>query len=298
MNIIHKSRLESQMTLIKKRDFSMNMNRHHLVVALMSVGALGVTACTTPQVVKTEPMTTSPVMVKSHNTDKAHSDWSYSGSNGPEFWGDIQDASACKMGQEQSPINITAVTPSTTAAPIINYSQSANLKVNDDDHTIAYTPTTQNNTITLNNERYVLKQLHYHVPSEHQLGGKNYPGEMHFVHANSTGNIAIVGVMLQNGEANDVLRILLNGTQLTVENEVEFTANKVDLSALIPTMPTFYHYSGSLTTPPCSEKVQWYIVKQPLALASDQLAIMTDLYEGNNRPVQSQGRRLVQQLSN
>ena len=276
------------------------MQLRFLAVTIMTISAMGFTACSSNYKVSKEQPTDTSVAVVTPNKqsgDVHHPKWSYTGHTGPESWGDVEGASACKIGKAQSPINITKVTASSVSAPTINYSQSTDVRIHDNGHTVVYTPTTNDNTLRLNNDTYVLKQFHYHTPSEHQFGGQNYPGEIHFVHANSEGNLAVVGVMLEIGQANEVLRILLNGTQLTVANDDEFTAHKVDLSALAPAAPTFYHYSGSLTTPPCSEKVQWYFSKQPLALASDQFAIMFDLYDGNSRPVQPQGSRTVQQLS-
>lgn len=268
------------------------MKPHHLAVALIAVSTMGISACSsTNQAIKGETTPTSS------QTQGGEPNWSYAGNTGPEYWGDAENASACKMGQEQSPINITQVTSSAANVPAINYSQSANVQINNNGHTVVYTPTTEDSTIELNNERYVLKQFHYHMPSEHQFSGQNYPGEIHFVHANSAGDLAVIGVMVKPGKANEVIRVLLNGTQLSTENKAGSTANKVNLSALAPAMPTYYHYTGSLTTPPCSEKVEWYVSKQPLELASDQIAIMTDLYDGNNRPVQSQGNRTIEQLS-
>lgn len=289
------------------------MSRHCLSTALMLLSAFGLSAsftgCSNHQALEKMPTVASPTVSKSghkptehkessHKTSKAHPAWSYTGATGPEFWGDLDHASACKIGQAQSPINITQVIASEGTAPTINYSQAANIKVNNNGHTIVYTPTTTANAITLDGEQYTLKQFHYHIPSEHQIAGKNYPGELHFVHANAKGNLAVIGVMLQPGQANTVLRILLNGTQLSIENNVDFTANNVNLAALIPQAPTFYHYDGSLTTPPCSEQVQWYVTKQPISLANDQFAIMYDLYNANNRPVRPQGERVVEQLGN
>lgn len=289
------------------------MSRHRLSVALMLLSALGISAsftgCSNHQALEKMPTATSPTVTTpghklsvhkqpGHKTNTAHPAWSYTGTTGPEFWGDLENASACKIGQAQSPINITQVTVSEGTAPTINYSEAADIKVNNNGHTIVYTPTTTANAITLEGEQYTLKQFHYHIPSEHQIAGKNYPGELHFVHANAQNNLAVIGVMLQPGQANAVLRILLNGTQLSIENNVEFTANNVNLAALIPQAPTFYHYDGSLTTPPCSEQVQWYVTKQPISLANDQFAIMYDLYNANNRPVRPQGERVVEQLGN
>ncbi len=280
------------------------MNHRYLVTAIMTVSVMGFTACSNSYQTKQIPNDANPVIVDQgtgkqsteQSPDNSAVSWSYTGGTGPEYWGDVEDAEACKIGQEQSPIDITRVTASATEAPAINYSQSADLRINDNGHTIVYTPTTAENTIRINNESFELKQFHYHTPSEHQFGSQNYPAEIHFVHANNEGNLAVVGVMLEQGQANSAMRVLLDGTQLSAKNKAEFTANKVDLSGLIPAMPTFYHYQGSLTTPPCSEKVQWYVTKEPLKLANDQLAIMTDLYEGNNRPIQPQGARKVEQL--
>lgn len=273
------------------------MHRHYLITAITAVSLIGLSACSNTYKVANERATTKPIIIEQSNEADNHAGWSYSGDTGPEYWGDVEGASSCKIGQEQSPINIARVTASAKDAPAFNYSQAANLRITDNGHTVVYTPATSNNHITIDNESFELKQFHYHTPSEHQFGGQNYPAEVHFVHANNAGNLAVVGLMLEQGAANGIMRILLNGTQLSSENQVEFTANKVNLSALVPAMPTFYHYKGSLTTPPCSEQVQWYVVKQPLALASDQLAIMTDLYQGNNRPIQPQGSRTVEQVS-
>ncbi|ALF60650.1 carbonic anhydrase [Psychrobacter urativorans] len=272
------------------------MNHHYLAVALITISTIGVTACannyqnSNTTSAKSMPTSASSAVIASPS-------WSYTGNTGPEYWGDNEEASACKIGEQQSPINIKNVTTTTTNVPTIDYSKSVSLNIHDNGHTVVYTPTTHNNAITLNNERFELKQFHYHTPSEHQFGNQNYPAELHFVHANSAGNLAVVGVMLQQGKANDVMRVLLNGTQQSAANKTAFTTSNVDLSALISAMPTFYHYAGSLTTPPCSEKVQWYVSKQPLELAGDQLAILSHLYEGNNRPVQSQGSRVVEQIS-
>lgn len=269
------------------------MKHHHLAVAIMVASAVGFTACTsTPQAPEVPP--SQPVIVESDE----QASWSYSGNTGPEYWGDVEGAETCGIGQEQSPINIARVTASAADAPVFNYSQSASLSIEDNGHTIVYTPNNADSTITINNEPFELKQFHYHTPSEHQFGSQSYPAEVHFVHANNDGNLAVVGVMLEPGPANSAMRVLLNGTQISASNRTQYDVENIDLTTLIPSMPTFYHYQGSLTTPPCSEEVQWFVTKEPLPVAGDQLAIMTTLYEGNNRPIQPQGSRTVEQLSN
>lgn len=269
------------------------MKLNFLTTAVFGISILSLSACA-PNYQAIDTSATTPTLpTTTHNT---HASWSYQGHTAPEYWGDIDGNQTCKIGQEQSPINITKATATASATPVINYNTSADVLIHDNGHTIVYTPTTPTNTIKIGTENYQLKQFHYHMPSEHQIGGQHYPGELHFVHANPAGELAVIGIMLQKGDASDVMRVLLNGTELTVGNKVDFTANGVNLAKLMPKAPTFYHYDGSLTTPPCSEKVQWYVLKQPLSLASDQLAVMADLYSNNNRPVQPQGKRLVEQL--
>ena len=277
------------------------MTRHYLTAAIIAVNTLSIAACTTQTVSQIATSNSNSagknaIGKDKSNTDVHHPKWSYTGHTGPESWGDVEGASICKVGQAQSPINISRVTTNASRPPVVNYRQASNIRIHDNGHTVVYTPTTEDNSIRLNNDTYVLKQFHYHTPSEHQFGGKNYPGEIHFVHANSKGNLAVIGIMLDIGNPNDVLRPLIEGTLRTAQTDDEVLTT-MNLSALAPAAATFYHYAGSLTTPPCSEQVQWYVSKQPLTLASAQFTVLSDLYDGNNRPVQSQGNRTVQQLS-
>ena len=279
------------------------MNCHYLTAAMIAASTITIAACTTSTQNINQTATSNNdninKTVASKNTtgkDVHHPKWSYSGETGPESWGDVEGANTCKIGQAQSPINISRATNSTATVPVVNYRQLSNIRIHDNGHTVVYTPTTEDNSIRLNNETYVLKQFHYHTPSEHQFGGKNYPGEIHFVHANSQGNLAVIGVMLNIGNTNNELQPLIKGTLRTTNNDDE-VITVMNLKALAPTSATFYHYAGSLTTPPCSEQVQWFVSKQPLTLASSQFAVLSDLYDGNNRPIQPQGSRTVQQLS-
>lgn len=273
------------------------MTRHYLTAAMIAISAVSLTACTSTSQQSTQTATTNSTPINNATVkDVHHPKWSYTGDNGPESWGDVEGASTCKIGSAQSPINITKVMTSAATAPVINYRQASNIRIHDNGHTVVYTPKTEENSIRLNGDTYVLKQFHYHTPSEHQFGGQNYPGEIHFVHANSKGNLAVIGVMLEIGKANELLKPLIKGTKLTGENDDEIII-AMNLSALAPAAATFYHYAGSLTTPPCSEQVQWYVSKQPLVLDRAQFSVLSDLYDGNNRPVQQQGNRKVHQLS-
>lgn len=270
------------------------MTLHYLKATMIAACVISLSACSTTS--QNTSQTATPSSSNTAINEVHHPKWSYAGNTGPESWGDVEGASICKIGQSQSPINISRVTASAATAPAVNYRQLSSIRIYDNGHTVVYTPTTEDNNIRLNDDTYVLKQFHYHTPSEHQFGGKNYPGEIHFVHANSQGNLAVIGMMLDMGNTNTSLQPLIEGTLRTTQNDDE-VITAMNLEALAPTAATFYHYAGSLTTPPCSEQVQWFVSKQPLALSSSQFTVLSELYDGNNRPIQSQGNRTVQQLS-
>ncbi|WP_019673261.1 carbonic anhydrase [Psychrobacter lutiphocae] len=221
--------------------------------------------------------------------------WSYTGETAPQYWGNIEGYEVCKTGQEQSPVNITKVEASSLAAPKIQFKNS-DMKVVDNGHTIVYTPTKSNNITTINGETYTLQQFHYHTPSEHQFSGTYYPGELHFVHANADGDLAVVGVMLNPSAATDQLTSLVTSSEAASRTGKEALAENININALIPANSAFYHYDGSLTTPPCSEKVDWYVVDTPLSVSEKDLGVLKVLYPNNNRPVQPLGHRKIVQV--
>lgn len=282
------------------------MNKSFLpLLTLTLTASLGLSACNNTQPLQQSATTNVASIVnnKAHNEvtkNASHSDsheatWEYMGDKGPEYWGDLEGNEQCKIGSEQSPINITQVYETQGNAPQIKFGTS-DIIVTNNGHTIVYTPKDANNTTLINGDIYTLKQFHYHTPSEHQVSGVNYPAEIHFVHANNDGNLAVIGVMLNPTAPTAALGKLINSSQLTTQSGHPEMVNGVDLNKLLPTDASFYHYAGSLTTPPCSEKVQWYVADKPLSVSSSELSIMTNLYEGNNRPVQPQGNREVTYL--
>ena len=221
--------------------------------------------------------------------------WSYAGLTGPAAWGDTAAHSVCREGHEQSPINIQQVKASTVGMPMTQYGRS-DINVVNNKHTIVYTPTTDDNKVMINGEQYTLKQFHYHTPSEHQISGKNYPAEVHFVNANAAGDLAVIGVMLNPTGDNQTLDVLLKASLAATELQDTVAIKDFDINALLPKNSPYYHYSGSLTTPPCSEQVQWYVMAKPLAVSQPELTTMIQLFDGNNRPVEPLGNRQVEKI--
>jgi carbonic anhydrase len=142
-------------------------------------------------------------------------------------------------------------------------------------------------------KKYSLKQFHFHRPSEERIHGHSYEMVVHLVHADEEGNLAVVAVLLQQGEANPVVRQLWN--DLPKEKEKEESSNDVlvDAAKLLPSDRGYYTYAGSLTTPPCSENVTWFVLKDPMSVSAEQIAQFSKLYPHNARPTQPLYSRVV-----
>lgn len=225
----------------------------------------------------------------SSHHDKHEHGWSY---EYPEKWGDLEVNKLCRVGVEQSPININQVKQLEGKVKISENYQTQNFKVSNNGHSIVYDVDGESkSTIHVNGTDYKLLQFHYHIPSEHTVMNQHYPLEIHFVHQNAKGGLAVVGVLVNNGQYNESLNQLL--TSLPKSAHKTGTLANFNIGSLMPADGTTYAYNGSLTTPPCGEGVQWLLKANPIQSDSKQLAVLAKLYDGNNRPVQPQGNREV-----
>src|SRR4029453_8166505 len=148
-------------------------------------------------------------------------------------------------------------------------------------------------TLTVGDRAYQLVQYHFHAPSEHTVNGKQFPMEMHLVHTNAEGQLAVIGVLIVEGVHNAAFNPIWANLPVTkdVTNHLEHV--KVDVDALLPKARTTYRYEGSLTTPRCGEGVKWFVMTTPIALSKAQIGAFTALFHGNNRPVQPLNGRPV-----
>ncbi|SIN86686.1 carbonic anhydrase [Sulfurivirga caldicuralii] len=231
---------------------------------------------------------------KKHAAHKAH--WGYSGETGPDHWGDLDPKYImCKLGVNQSPIDIRdKVAVGTVGLPglTVAYGQPQ-LRVINNGHTIQVNYPIGNSHITVGNHRFELLQFHFHTPSEHTKEGFNYPMEMHLVHKDGDGNLAVIGILYKEGEHNAELQKLIDHLPKDVGKEHHYKGVHIDLTKFFPAQKLFYKYSGSLTTPPCSEGVYWMVFKQPIEASADQIDAMHALLHTNNRPVQGVHSRHV-----
>lgn len=218
--------------------------------------------------------------------------WSYEGRESPEHWADLGEAfQTCKTGQYQSPIDIRQVIDGKLPPLDINFRTDTRTIVNNG-HTIQIA-VTDSDDFPLDNDSFVLKQFHFHTPSENHLFGRAFPLEAHFVHANKQGELAVLAVMFETGAENSALTPLINAFPAE-EDRVEIMKQNLDLAALFPAQKHYYRFSGSLTTPPCTEGVRWLIMKQPVTLSASQLkAFQQALKHTNNRPLQPLHGRII-----
>lgn len=219
-----------------------------------------------------------------HEEGEVH--WGYEGDEGPDNWASLSEAFAlCGEGMAQSPIDITNATEADLADLEFSYGETA-VNILNNGHTIQVNYD-EGSTVTIDGTEYNLLQFHFHHPSEHTIDGEAFPMELHLVHADADGNLAVVGVMLAQGdednEAYASLWDVLPAEETDGPVETEITLN---VSDLLPEERTFYHYSGSLTTPPCSEGVNWNVLTTPVMLSAAQVEAFMNIFELNARPVQ------------
>jgi carbonic anhydrase len=219
--------------------------------------------------------------------------WSYSGETGPDHWAEISaEFALCEAGVEQSPIDIVDSDAFEVGLDDLVLSwQPSSLTVLNNGHTIQAN-VAAGNTTTFDGVDYDLVQFHFHKPSEHTINSEPFPMELHFVHATAEGDLAVIGVLLAEGEANPAFDILW-AAQDETDAETEATAEVADfdLTSLLPDDLSRYRYSGSLTTPPCSEGVNWNVLANPVTMSTAQIEAF--VHDGNARPVLPLGQRSV-----
>ncbi|MES2259295.1 MAG: carbonic anhydrase family protein [Pseudomonadota bacterium] len=217
--------------------------------------------------------------------------WTYEGEQGPEQWAKLSPDNYACNGKNQSPVDLTGTIHADLKPLKLEYQAGGNDIVNNG-HTIqvGFAP---GSALTLDGTRFELKQYHFHAPSENLIGGKSYPLEVHLVHADKDGNLAVVAVMFQEGAENKALKAIWPSMPKDAGEKVALPA-PVSAAALLPAKRAYYRFSGSLTTPPCSEGVRWLVMKAPVSVSKQQVEAFSHLvHHANNRPVQALNGRAI-----
>lgn len=250
---------------------------------------------------------------------KGHDDhhWGYK-QNGDDWKG------KCMSGKRQSPVDISSDDAESVSSSsedqsklafTFNYKNSlSGLKATNNGHTIQFDGVSNMGSVVRNGETYDVKQFHVHAPSEHTIDGQSYPLEIHIVHqkqgAKGLEGLLVVGFMYEQGEDKNKFLSQIGWNKLPKKTKkskkIMIKKSDLDLSAIFGendlNSGAFYSYSGSLTTPPCAEDVQFNIFKTPLTMSSNQVDAINKLYSenlkfadgnGNNRNVQPLNGRAV-----
>lgn len=224
----------------------------------------------------------------------AKAEWSYEGRTGPARWGDLDPAYAlAKTGKQQSPVDIvTAQATRKDASPLSASYHATSLEILNNGHTIE-DDYHGGGALTVDGHEYALAQFHFHSPSEHTLDGQHTPMELHLVHKDAAGKLAVIGVQIREGRAHPELAKLREHLPTTPGRKEAVEGILVDASRLLPASMASYRYSGSLTTPPCSEGVSWFVLQEPIEASADQIGAFREVIHGNNRPTQPLNGRTI-----
>ena len=206
-------------------------------------------------------------------------------------WGKLPGNEMCGTGRNQSPVNIRDALKTSAKSLQPHYAAGSKDIVNDG-HTIQI-DFESGDTLVVDNATFTLQQIHFHAPSENQIAGHSFPMEAHFVHADPQGNLLVVAVMFREGEALSALDKVWAAMPADA-GPARPLVNAVTPMALLPKSRAYYRFSGSLTTPPCTEGVRWVVLETPVSASKAQIeALEHAIKHHNNRPVQPLNGRVV-----
>ena len=220
-------------------------------------------------------------------------DWGYSGDIGPENWASLDDGyAACSQGVEQSPIDVDVSTPPSRVPTITpDYSETP-LVIFNNGRTIEV-EVHEGDSLTVGDNQWDVVQFHFHANSEHTFDGAAYDLEMHVVHADEAGNLAVLGLVIEPGEHNASLDAIFNNLPRELSSPTEIAGVTVNLAEVLPDELAAWRYSGSLTTPPCSEGVAWHVLSTPIEASLEQIGAFEGIFDNNYRPTQALNEREV-----
>ncbi|MGB0631737.1 MAG: carbonic anhydrase family protein [Alphaproteobacteria bacterium] len=222
--------------------------------------------------------------------------WGYRGDSGPAHWGNLSKAyHTCSAGRQQSPVNLESVEPARLQDLTFRYKVSV-IQMMHTGHTVL-AEYGKGSHIVLGGEQYDLTHFQFRTPSEHTVAGRSFPMEIQFVHRNAKGHQAIVGLLVTSGPSNLAARELWDRLPVKAHTRSKNTRALINARDLLPDSTAYFRYRGSLTTPPCTEKVDWLILRTPVAFSENQIVRLRGIMGENARPVQARnGRYLLQSV--
>ena len=220
--------------------------------------------------------------------------WGYHGDIGPAHWGDLSpDFHMCKDGKSQTPIDIVGAVDVDQPALNFNY-EGTTLSVINNGHTIKANYG-EGSSINVDGKTYQLLQFHFHSLSENKVEGSYFPLEAHLVHQGADGSLAVVSVLFEEGAGNPLLERLWGFTPSKVNSTTTVTTSSINVSDLLPESADYYGFTGSLTTPPCTEGVKWMVLQNPVTVSPAQIAKFRSFFNDleTKRPIQALNGRVI-----
>jgi carbonic anhydrase len=220
--------------------------------------------------------------------------WGYEKESGPQNWGKLDPKFAlCASGKNQSPIDLKDFVEADLKPLKLDYKAGA-AEILNNGHTVQVNYNA-GSSLGVDGVSFELKQFHFHAPSENKINGKPFPLESHLVHADKDGNLAVVSVMFQEGAASRLLAKLWEKMP-NKAGEKNAVPGGLNVTQMMPKERDYYRFNGSLTTPPCSEGVRWFVVKRPATASKAQIEQFSKAVGvANNRPIQPANARAVLQ---
>ena len=225
---------------------------------------------------------------------ESHHHWSYHGETGPSHWAGLDPKNAaCGTGKSQSPIDITTARVQRTDLSALTFDyRPTPLHIVDNGHSIQVN-VEPGSFLRIGAKNYELIQFHFHHPSEERLNGKSFDMVAHLVHRDSAGELAVVAVLLDRGKPNATIETLWSHLPKQQEQQADIKDLRVDVAGLLPVDHGYFTYTGSLTTPPCTEGVHWIVLESPTTLSRSEIAAFAARYPNDARPLQKLNGRQV-----
>lgn len=221
-----------------------------------------------------------------------HPHWSYQGTTDATHWAELDHAnSACKLSKEQSPIDIEENKARKIPLAALNFDYTAGpAALVNNGHTVQVN-LPAGSMLKTGDEQANLLQFHFHTPSEEKVNGVAYPMVAHFVHKSADGKLSVVAVLFKEGKQNTALApVFASLPAAGTPHELAM----FDPAAVLPANRAYFKFTGSLTTPPCTDGVRWQVLKHAVELSKEQIAAFRSVYKMNARPVQPLNGRLVE----
>lgn len=263
------------------------MNAKKILVATLALGLLG-------------PASAQAVGPVEPSAAAAAPHFEYSGDEGPFWWGEIDPSYAdCSESPRQSPIDIPREVSTRTRQGLqVTFADSA-INLLNNGHTVVENYAA-GSSLVLDGQTYDLLQFHFHTTSEHTVQGRRYPMELHAVFKNqASGNLAVIGQLFEvdrRGTENEFLGHLTQAGLPEKSTDTVTDSATINLGDLIDEkqLGTYWSYPGSLTTPPCSPIVSWFVLRKPVRASQAQIQEFVDIMGNNYRPVQPLNDRTIE----